>query len=62
LTDNCKYIILASDGVWEFLDSNQVVDIVSTYYKSGDVNGAINKLINVSTDFWLKVIEYNIGR
>ncbi len=62
LTNNCRFIVIASDGVWEFLDNNKVVELVTPYYKINDVNGAINKIINVSTEFWMKVNINNIGR
>lgn len=28
-----KFMIVASDGVWEFLDSKNVVDLVGNYYR-----------------------------
>ncbi len=32
LTEKDKFIILASDGVWEFLSNDEVVKIVESYY------------------------------
>jgi hypothetical protein len=55
-------MIIASDGVWEFLDNNQVIEYVAPYYKINYVEGAVDKLINVSTDYWMKVAFINIGR
>jgi serine/threonine protein phosphatase PrpC len=33
LKENDKIIILASDGVWEFLSNKEVADIVSPFYE-----------------------------
>lgn len=33
LSADDKFIVLASDGVWEFLESQNVVDIVKDFYE-----------------------------
>ena len=47
-----KFVILASDGVWEFLDNQKVKDLVMPYYKKNDPDGACKLLINESTKWW----------
>jgi serine/threonine protein phosphatase PrpC len=47
-----KFIILASDGVWEFLDNQKVKDLVMPYYKKNDPEGACKLLISESTKWW----------
>ena len=47
-----KFIVVASDGVWEFLDNNAVKDIVMPYYEKNDPNGACKELIKKSTEWW----------
>ena len=49
-----KFIVVASDGVWEFLDNNAVRDIVMPYYDKNDPNGACKELIKKSTEWWNK--------
>ena len=49
---DCKFIVLASDGVWEFLDNKAVTDIVMNYYKKNDPEGACKELIKKSTEWW----------
>ena len=49
-----KFIVVASDGVWEFLDNNTVRDIVMPYYEKNDPNGACKELIKKSTEWWNK--------
>ena len=49
-----KFIVVASDGVWEFLDNNAVRDIVMPYYEKNDPNGACKELIKKSTEWWNK--------
>ena len=49
-----KFIVVASDGVWEFLDNKTVCDIVMPYYKKNDPDGACKALIKKSTEWWNK--------
>ena len=49
-----KFIVVASDGVWEFLDNQKVADIVMPFYKKNDPDGACKALIKESTDWWNK--------
>jgi serine/threonine protein phosphatase PrpC len=55
MKNNFKYIVLASDGVWEFLSNEKVMEIVDYYYKNDNINGSADKLIEHSVRFWRKV-------
>ncbi|CAD8126402.1 unnamed protein product [Paramecium sonneborni] len=52
LTPQDKFIILGSDGVWEFIDNQSVVDIVGKYYIKGDLDGACDELLQISYKMW----------
>ena len=39
-----KFIILASDGIWEFMSNQEVVDIVKEFYMKNDLQGALFSL------------------
>ena len=54
LDKDTKFIVVASDGVWEFLDNDTVRDIVMPYYEKNDPNGACKELIKKSTEWWNK--------
>ena len=47
-----KFIIVASDGIWEFLDNDTVKKITMPYYEKNDPNGACKELIKRATEFW----------
>ena len=47
-----KFIIVASDGIWEFLDNDTVKNITMPYYEKNDPNGACKELIKRATEFW----------
>ena len=47
-----KFIVVASDGIWEFLDNNTVKNMVMPFYEKNDPNGACKELIKKSTEFW----------
>ena len=49
-----KFIVIASDGVWEFLENKRVAEIVMPFYKNNDPDGACKTLIKESTDWWNK--------
>lgn len=52
---------MASDGVWEFLDSNKIMSMVNGYFLKNDPEGAVNYIVNESTMWWEKVINnFNI--
>jgi hypothetical protein len=55
ITNDSLYVVIASDGVWEFLDNDKVASIVSPFYKSNDASGASQALLNEATQCWLKV-------
>ena len=47
-------MIVASDGVWEFLENEKVAELVMPYYKKNDPEGACKCLIKESTAWWNK--------
>lgn len=52
LTKSSKYIIVASDGVWEFLSNKDVCKIIEPFYKIKDSDAASTHLIEESTKMW----------
>ena len=53
----CKYIVVASDGIWDFLSNEEVMDIVNPYFLSGDPEGATEELVKIATERWKKEEE-----
>ena len=54
IDNDTKFIVIASDGVWEFLDNQKVADMVMPFYEKNDPDGACKALIKESTDWWNK--------
>lgn len=52
IDSNTKFIIIASDGIWEFLENNKVAEIVLPFYEKGDPDGACKELIRQATEWW----------
>lgn len=48
-----KFIVVGSDGIFEFLSNEEVVKIVVPYWKIGDVKGAAEKLMQEAQDRWV---------
>ena len=55
-----KFIVLASDGLYEFIDSEEVVSIVKGYYIKEDIVGCCEYLYKESCRRWLKEEEDTI--
>ena len=51
LEENDKFYILASDGVWEFISSQEAVDVVSKHISKG-AEAACQILIETATAKW----------
>ena len=49
---NVKFIVIATDGIWEFLSNEKVKNIILPFYKNDDVKGANKKLVEVAKKFW----------
>ena len=50
---NEKFIILASDGIWEYIDSDECVNIIKDFYENNmDAIGALNSLVKEAFNRW----------
>jgi serine/threonine protein phosphatase PrpC len=56
-TEDDKYMIIASDGIWEFISSHECIDIIKSYYESNDLKGCCEYLYQESSKRWLKEEE-----
>lgn len=53
LNEEDKFLILASDGIWQFISSQECVDIVKDYYISESYKGALKHLYKESCQRWI---------
>ena len=49
-----KYMLLCSDGIWEFISNEQAMNIGNKYYLRNDPTGLCHELTNKSTAIWMK--------
>lgn len=47
-----KFLVLASDGIWEFIDNDECVRIVSVFFENGNIEGAACELMNQAVKRW----------
>ena len=52
INQTTKYIVICSDGVWEFASNEQVRDIGNIFYPKNDVAGFCNQLVNFAINLW----------
>ena len=54
----CKYMVICSDGVWEFLSNEEVMLIGDKYYNQNDTNAFCNELLKRATELWENEEKY----
>ena len=47
-----KFIVIGSDGLWEYVSNQEVVDIVGKYYFKNDCDKAIKELYETAFEKW----------
>ena len=47
-----KYLVVCSDGIWEFISNEQVAQICEEFYYKNDVGGFCKQLINCAVNIW----------
>ena len=52
MDEDDKFLILASDGVWEFLSNDEVLDLVVPFWHQNDLKGACNVIVKESVAAW----------
>ena len=52
LDNSDKFLIMASDGVWEFISSEESVRMVNPFWERNDPEGAVNLLVKKSVEHW----------
>ena len=57
ITNDDKFIIIASDGIWEFISSQECVNIIKDFYIKKDLKGCLKYLLNESSKRWIKEEE-----
>ena len=54
LTPQSKNMIICSDGIWEYLSNEEVMEFAKKYYIKSDAFGLCKDLTKKSTELWLK--------
>ena len=54
INSSTRYILVCSDGIWEFINNEEAMNISNKFYSSNDALGLCHQLINISTERWLK--------
>jgi serine/threonine protein phosphatase PrpC len=48
-----KFILAGSDGIFEFISSDEAVNMVKDFYLKDDIEGALNHLYKISSQRWI---------
>ena len=52
-----KFFVVASDGLFEFISSQEIVNIIKDYYISGDIVGCCEYMYELSREKWMREEE-----
>ena len=58
ISEETKYMIICSDGIWEFMSNEDVMEIANEYYLDNDVKGLCKCLYETSVDYWNEADYY----
>ncbi len=47
-----KFLLLASDGIWEFISNQEVLQLLVPYYRDGKLEEACDALVGLAYDRW----------
>ena len=50
--EDIRYVVLASDGIWEFLTNEKVRDIIEPYYQANDAKGGARRIVSEARKVW----------
>ena len=50
--EKIKILVMATNGVWEFLTNDKIMDITWQFYESEDAQGATEKIIETAGKIW----------
>ena len=54
---NDKFMIIASDGVWEFISSQECIEMIGKFYEKNDLKNCCEYIYQESSKRWLKEEE-----
>lgn len=60
LSPSDKFLIIASDGVWEFITNEDAVNIVVPYWEENNPEGACEQLVKESVIHWQRVRDLSL--
>ena len=52
LTKDDKMVVIASDGVWEFMSNEEVASVVHPFYQRGNAEKASEALVKAACAKW----------
>jgi serine/threonine protein phosphatase PrpC len=55
LSEEDKFIVVASDGVWEYMSNEEVMQVVIPFYARDNPDGAAEKLVLEAANAWRRV-------
>ena len=57
ISEDDKFLVIASDGVWEFIQNEDITNMIVPYWQQGNPEGACDKIVKESVAHWKKEDE-----
>lgn len=55
VTSNDKFIVIASDGIWDYIQNEELMNLVTPFYEKNSLELACERVVNHATTTWRKV-------
>jgi serine/threonine protein phosphatase PrpC len=52
LEEEDKFVVIGSDGLWEFLSNEKIVELVTPFYQKNQLEAACNCLVRTAVECW----------
>jgi serine/threonine protein phosphatase PrpC len=53
-TTEDRILVVGSDGLWEFISNQEIIDMLVPYYEKSDLEGACEELLTCSHNKWVQ--------
>ena len=54
INDNCEYLVVGSDGIWQYLENENVSEIIRPFFVEKNAENAVKEIIRKSSLAWIE--------
>ena len=54
INDKCEYLVIGSDGIWQYLENENVSEIIRPFFVEKNAENAVKEIIRKSSLAWIE--------